>query len=93
MAQLLDAAERNERLERQLHSAEQRLQLAKAYIALLQQKQTEPLVTPKESDRPTAKSRQSTQRERSPPTKVAKTVKESDTPSEPITQLINLSDT
>ena len=93
MAQLLDAAERNERLERQLHSAEQRLKLAKAHIALLQQKQAEPLVAPKESDRPTAKSRQSTQRERSPPTKVAKTVKESDTPSEPITQLINLSDT
>ena len=64
MAQLLDAAERNERLERQLHSAEQRLKLAKAHIALLQQKQTEPLVTPKESDRH--------------PTKVAKTVKESD---------------
>ena len=50
MAQLLDAAERNERLERQLHSAEQRLKLAKAHIALLQQKQAELLVTPKESD-------------------------------------------
>ena len=41
MAQLLDAAERNERLERQLHSLEQRLKLAKDHIALLQQKQTE----------------------------------------------------
>ena len=40
MAQLLDAAERNERLERQLHSVERRLKLAKDHIALLQQKQS-----------------------------------------------------
>ena len=93
MAQLLDAAERNERLERQLHSAEQRLKLAKAHIALLQQKQAEPLVTPKESDLNTAKAVKAAKESDRPPTKVAKTVKESDTPSEPITQLINLSDT
>ena len=72
MAQLLDAAERNERLERQFHSAEQRLKLAKDHIALLQQKQAEPLVTPKESDRTTAKA--------------AKAVKESDTPAERLRQ-------
>ena len=74
MAQLLDAAERNERLARQLHSAEQRLKLAKDHIALLQQKQAEPLVTPKESDhkavktsdRNTAKAAKATQSERSP---------------------------
>ena len=56
MAQLLDAAERNERLERQLHSVEQRLKLAKDHIALLQQKQAEqPPSTKakaKKSDRP-----------------------------------------
>lgn len=37
MVQLLDAAERNERLERQLHSVEQRLKLARDHIELLQQ--------------------------------------------------------
>ena len=37
MAQLLDAAECNDRLERQLHSAEQRLKLARDHIELLQQ--------------------------------------------------------
>ena len=54
MAQLLDAAERSERLERQLHSAEQRLKLAKDHIALLQQKQAEqkPLAKVKKSDHP-----------------------------------------
>ena len=82
MAQLLDAAERNERLERQLHSAEQRLKLAKDHIALLQQKQAEPLVTPKESDLNTAKAVKAAKESDRPPTKVAKTVKESDTPSE-----------
>ena len=41
MAQLLDAAERNERLERQLYNAEQRLKVARDHIELLQQKQTE----------------------------------------------------
>ena len=35
MAQLLDAAERNEQLERQLHNVEQRLKLARKHIALL----------------------------------------------------------
>ena len=53
MAQLLDAAERNERLERQLHSVEQRLKLAKEHIALLQRKQS--AKTTKESDRRTSK--------------------------------------
>ena len=37
MVQLLDAAERNERLDRQLHSTEQRLKLARDHIELLQQ--------------------------------------------------------
>ncbi len=37
MAQLLDAAERNEQLERRLHSAEQRLKLAQEHIALLKE--------------------------------------------------------
>ena len=64
MAQLLDAAERNERLERQLHSVEQQLKLAKDHIALLQQKQTEqpPLakakVKAKKSATPTERHRQ-----------------------------------
>ena len=61
MAQLLDAAERNERLERQLHSVEQRLKLAKDHIALLQQKQTEQKSSAKatkESDTPTERLRQ-----------------------------------
>ena len=62
MAQLLDAAERNERLERQLHSLEQRLKLAKDHIALLQQKQTEPpppaKAKVKSSDTPTERHRQ-----------------------------------
>ena len=79
MAQLLDAAERNERLERQLHSAEQRLKLAKDHIALLQQKQAEPLVTPKESDHTTAKAVKAT---KANDHTTAKTAKESDTPSE-----------
>ena len=48
MVQLLDAAARNERLERQLHAVEQRLKLAKDHIALLQQKQA---AKTKESDR------------------------------------------
>ena len=47
MAQLLDAAERNERLERQLHSLEQRLNVAKDYIALLQQKRSSSRHQPK----------------------------------------------
>ena len=64
MAQLLDAAERNERLERQLHSLEQRLKLAKDHIALLQQKQTEQSPSAKvraktkKSDTPTERHRQ-----------------------------------
>ena len=37
MAQLLDAAERNEQLERRLHSTEQRLKLAQEHIALLKE--------------------------------------------------------
>ena len=41
MAQLLDAAERNERLERQLHNAEQRLKVARDHIELLQKNQAE----------------------------------------------------
>lgn len=40
MAQLLDAAERNEQLERRLHSAEQRLKLAQEHIALLKKQKT-----------------------------------------------------
>ena len=77
MAQLLDAAERNERLERQLHSLEQRLKLAKDHIALLQQKQTEQppsakvRAKTKKSDTPTERHRQ---RHKAP--------KESDTPTE-----------
>lgn len=39
MAQLLDAAERSERLARQLHNAQQRLKVARDHIELLQQKQ------------------------------------------------------
>jgi len=41
MAQLLDAAERNDRLERQLHNAEQRLKVARDHIELLQKNQAE----------------------------------------------------
>ena len=41
MAQLLDAAERNERIECQLHDAQQRLKVAREHIELLQQKQAE----------------------------------------------------
>ena len=62
MAQLLDAAERNERLERQLHSLEQRLNVAKDHIALLQQKQSEQpppaKAKVKKSDTPTERLRQ-----------------------------------
>ena len=72
MAQLLDAAERNERLERQLHSVEQRLKLAKEHIALLQQKQS---AKTKESDRNTAESVKSVK-----PIKSVKSVKSSDSP-------------
>lgn len=59
MVQLLDAAERNERLERQLHSAAQRLKLAKDHIALLQQKQAEPQQSVKTKERDTPKESQS----------------------------------
>ena len=48
MAQLLDAAERNEQLERRLHSVEQRLKLAQDHIALLKeqkQQQAEVIAT------------------------------------------------
>ena len=62
MTQLLDAAERNERLERQLHSVEQRLKLAKEHIALLQQKQAKQppsaKAKAKQSDSPTERLRQ-----------------------------------
>ncbi len=83
MAQLLDAAERNERLARQLHSAEQRLKLAKAHIALLQQKQAEPLVTPKESDHTTAKAVKATKASDRNTAKAAKAIKASDRPEAP----------
>ena len=78
MAQLLDAAERNERLERQLHSVEQRLKLAKEHIALLQQKQS---AKTKESDRNTAESVKSVK-----PIKSVKSVKSSDSPTERLRQ-------
>ena len=42
MAQLLDAAERNERLNRQLYNAEQRLKIAREHIELLKKKQAAP---------------------------------------------------
>ena len=48
MAQLLDAAERNEQLKRRLHSVEQRLKLAQDHIALLKeqkQQQAEVIAT------------------------------------------------
>lgn len=80
MAQLLDAAERSERLERQLHSAEQRLKLAKDHIALLQQKQAEqkPLVKVKKSDHP-----QDGRKTKEGDRKATKAVKESDRPLAP----------
>ena len=77
MAQLLDAAERNERLERQLHSLEQRLKLAKDHIALLQQKQTE--------QPPSAKVRAKTKKSDTPTERLRqrhKAPKESDAPTE-----------
>ena len=40
--QLLDVAKRNERLERQLHSAQQHLKVARDHIELLQKKQVVP---------------------------------------------------
>ena len=80
MAQLLDAAERNERLERQLHSAEQRLKLAKDHIALLQQKQAEqkPSVKTKQSDRKVAKAVKVTKESDRKVAKAVKVTKESD---------------
>ena len=57
MAQLLDAAERNERLERQLHNAEQRLKVARDHIELLQKqskalKQAQAQTQPKKEPAP-----------------------------------------
>ena len=65
MVQLLDAAERNERLERQLHNAQQRLKVARDHIELLQKKQTAPTkpsssasTQSRKSDSPTERHRQ-----------------------------------
>ena len=66
MVQLLDAAERNERLERQLHNAQQRLKVARDHIELLQKKQAAPTkpssfsapTQSKKSDSPTERHRQ-----------------------------------
>ena len=60
MAQLLDAAERNERLERQLHNAQRRLKVARDHIELLQKKQSSSSASTqsKKSDSPTERHRQ-----------------------------------
>ncbi len=52
ITQLLDAAERNSSLERQLHSSNQRLELARQHIELLKAKQEERAIAPQSEPAP-----------------------------------------
>ena len=76
MVQLLDAAERNERLERQLHNAQQRLKVARDHIELLQKKQTAPTKPSSSASTQSRKSDSPTERHRQ------RLIEKSDSPTE-----------